>query len=190
ETHVFSASLVNSFRAGVSRSLGKINDPVSGDAAATDATLAIAPGAKATPQIPVSGLTTAYGLGGVNRFTHRGTSGQGAADAFLTHGTHSIKFGFAFERMRYNVLEQLSPNGRMNNYSLSDFLSNAPKQLNALAPGGSHDVAFRQSLFAGYIQDDWRARPNVTVNIGMRYEMTTLPTDANTIPGYTVNGYT
>ncbi len=190
ETHVFSASLVNSFRAGVSRSLGKINDPVSGDAAATDATLAIAPGAKATPQIPVSGLTTAYGLGGFNRFTHRWTSGQVADDAFLTHGTHSIKFGFAFERMRYNVLEQLSPNGRMNNYSLSDFLSNAPKQLNALAPGGSHDVAFRQSLFAGYIQDDWRARPNVTVNIGMRYEMTTLPTDANTIPGYTVNGYT
>ena len=63
-------------------------------------------------------------------------------------------------------------------------------QLNALAPGGSHDVAFRQSLFAGYIQDDWRARPNVTVNIGLRYEMTTRPTDANTVPGYTVNGYT
>ncbi len=190
ETHVFSPALVNTFRAGVSRALGKINDPVSGDAIATDATLAIAPGAKATPQIPVSGLTTAYGLGGFNRFTHRWTSGQVADDAFLTHGTHSIKFGFAFERMRYNVLEQLSPNGRMNNYSLSDFLSNAPKQLNALAPGGSHDVAFRQSLFAGYIQDDWRARPNVTVNIGVRYEMTTLPTDANTVPGYTVNGYT
>ena len=118
ETHVFSPALVNTFRAGVSRALGKINDPVSGDAVATDATLAIAPGAKATPQIPVTGLTTAYGLGGFNRFTHRWTSGQVADDAFLTHGTHSIKFGFAFERMRYNVFEQLSPNGRMNNYTL------------------------------------------------------------------------
>ena len=190
ETHIFSAALVNTFRAGMSRAIGKINDPVSGDAVATNSALAIAPGAKATPQIPVSGLTTAYGLGGFNRFTHTWTSGQVADDAFLTHGTHSIKFGFAFERMRYNVLEQLSPNGRMNGYSLSDFLNNAAHRLNALAPGGSHEVAFRQSLFAGYVQDDWRARPNLTVNFGLRYEMTTRPTDANRVPGYTTStGY-
>jgi Carboxypeptidase regulatory-like domain len=190
ETHIFSAALVNTFRAGVSRAIGKINDPVSGDKAATDPALAIAPGAKATPQIPVAGLTTAYGLGGFNRFSHAWTSIQVADDAFLTHGTHSIRFGFDFERMRYNVLEQLSPNGRMNGYSLTDFLNNAPHQLNALAPGGSHEVGFRQSLFAAYIQDDWRARRNVTVNLGLRYEMATRPTDANTVPGYTVNGYT
>ena len=190
ETHIFSAALVNTFRAGVSRALGKINDPASGDAVATNSALAIAPGAKATPQIPVSGLTTAFGLGGFNRFTHAWTSGQVADDAFLTHGTHSIKFGFAFERMRYNVLEQLSPNGRMSGYSLTDFLNNAPHRLNALAPGGSHEVAFRQSLFAGYVQDDWRVRPNVTLNLGLRYEMTTRPTDANRVPGYTTStGY-
>lgn len=204
ETHIFSPALVNTFRAGVSRALGKINDPVSGDAVATDSALAIAPGAKATPQIPVAGLTTAFGLGGFNRFTHAWTSGQVADDAFLTHGTHSIKFGFVFERMRYNVLEQLSPNGRMNTYKTLDcFLgvpdatcpnpdpvNGNPNKLNALAPGGSHEVGFRQSLFAGYFQDDWRARPNVTVNLGLRYEFTTRPTDANTVPGYTVNGYT
>jgi len=79
---------------------------------------------------------------------------------FLTKGAHAIKFGFAFEYMQYNVLEQLSPNGRMNGYSLSDFLNNVPHQLNALAPGGSHEVGLREKLFAGYIQDDWRVRPN------------------------------
>ena len=190
ETHIFSAALVNTFRAGLTRVIGKINDPVSGNAVSTDPTLAIAPGAKATPQIPVSGLTTAFGLGGFNRFSHAWNSLQVADDAFLTHGTHSIKFGFAFERMQYNVLERLSPNGRMSTYKLAGFLTNAPKQLNALAPGGSHEVGFRQSLFAGYIQDDWRLRPNLTVNLGLRYEMTTRPMDANRVPGYTVNGYT
>jgi outer membrane receptor protein involved in Fe transport len=191
ETHLIGASLVNTFRAGVTRVLGKINDPVSGDAAATSPALAIAPGAKATPQIPVPGLTTAFGLGGFNRFSHAWNSLQVNNDAFLTHGTHSIKFGAAFERMQYNVLEQLSPNGRMSTYgSLAAFLSNAPDKLNALAPGGSHEVGFRQSLFAGYFQDDWRVRPSLTVNLGLRYEMTTRPNDANKVPGYTVNGYT
>jgi outer membrane receptor protein involved in Fe transport len=191
ETHLIGTSLVNTFRAGLTRVLGKINDPVSGDATATNPALAIAPGAKATPQIPVPGLTTAFGLGGFNRFTHAWNSLQVNDDAFLTHGTHSIKFGAAFERMQYNVLEQLSPNGRMSTYSsLAAFLSNTPDKLNALAPGGSHEVGFRQSLFAGYLQDDWRMRPNLTVNLGLRYEMTTRPKDANTVPGYTVAGYT
>jgi Carboxypeptidase regulatory-like domain len=191
ETHIFNPGLVNTFRAGLSRVIGDINTPVSGDAVATDATLAIAPGAKAPPEIPVPGLTTAYGLNGFNKFTHAWNSLQLYDDAFLTKGTHAIKIGFAFERMQYNILEQLSPNGRMNTYSsLAAFLSNAPDQLNALAPGGSFEVGLRESLFAGYIQDDWRMRPNLTVNIGLRYEMTTRPTDSHNVPGYTVNGYT
>lgn len=189
ETHTFGSAIVNTFRAGLNRALGKINDPVSGDTVAKDAALAIAPGAKAPPQIPVSGLTTAYGLGGFNRFTHAWNSVQVNDDAFVTRGTHALKIGFAYEHMQYNVLEQLSPNGRMNTYpSLAAFLSNAPDQLNALAPGGSHEVGFRENLFAGYIQDDWRARKTLTVNLGLRYEMTTRPTDANQVPGYTVPG--
>jgi hypothetical protein len=195
ETHIFSPAVVNTFRAGINRVRGDINNPVSGSGAAIDPTLAIAPGATATPQIAISGgvLTTAIGLGGLNRFQHRWTSGQFYDDAFVTHGTHSVKFGFAFERMRYNVLEKLSPNGRMNAYKTVDcFLgvpdttcptpdptNGNPDQLNALAPGGSHEVAIRESLFAGYVQDDWRIRPRLTLNLGLRYEFTTLPNDAN-----------
>jgi hypothetical protein len=179
ETHTF-ASFVNSIRVAVSRVRGDINTPVSGNAIGTDNSLAVAPGAAATPQIAVSGLTTAIGLGGLNRFLHRWTSAQLYDDAFATRGTHSLKFGFGFERMRYNVLEKLSPNGRMNTYSsLAALLNNAPDKLNALAPGASNEVAIRESLIAGYIQDDWRFRSNLTVNLGLRYEFTTLPNDAN-----------
>ena len=119
ETHIFNPELLNTVRFGVSRVEGDINTPVSGDAVATDPTLAIAPGAKATPQIPIPGVTTAYGLGGFNRFTHAFNSIQAYDDAFITRGTHSIKIGFAFERMQYNILEQLSPNGRMSSYGVS-----------------------------------------------------------------------
>ena len=181
DTYVFTPALVNTVRVGLSRIRGDINSPVSGDKVATDTALAVAPGAIGPPQIGVPGvLTTAIGLGGLNRFLHRWTSAQAYDDAFLTRGTHSIKIGFAFERMLYNITEQLSPNGRKNNYAtLSDFLNNTPDTLNALAPGGSNEVAIRESLFAGYIHDDWRFRPNLTINLGLRYEFTTLPRDAN-----------
>ena len=122
ETHVFSSSIANTFRGGASIIEGLINAPVSGDAVATDAALAVAPGSVAPPQLPVSGLTTAYGLGGFNKFNHNWLSLQFADDAFITKGNHSMKVGVAFERMHYDVLELLSPNGRFNNYSTPDVL--------------------------------------------------------------------
>src|SRR5882757_1030629 len=190
ETHVFNSAILNTFRGGVSLITGLINDPVSGSAAGTNAKLAVAPGSVAPPQLPVSGLTTAYGLGGFNKFNHDWQSIQFYDDAFITKGNHSMKVGGAFENMHYDVLEQLSPNGRFNTYTLAKFLANAPNKLNALAPGGSHQVAFRENLFAAYFQDDWHIRKNLTLNLGLRYEATTRPTDANTVPSYTVNGYT
>ena len=191
ETHVFNSAVVNTFRGGVSLITGLINAPVSGSAAGTNSKLAVAPGSAAPPQLPVSGLTTAYGLGGFNKFNHDWTSLQFYDDAFITKGKHSMKIGGAFERMHYDVLEQLSPNGRFNTYStLPKFLSNTPNKLNALAPGGSTQVAFRESLFAAYFQDDWHVTKRLTLNLGLRYEATTRPKDANTVASYTVNGYT
>lgn len=191
ETHIFGPALVNTVRGGVSHITGLINNPVSGDKVATNSALAIAPGASAPPQIGVAGLTTAYGLGGFNRFNHGWNSVQVYDDAFYTRGTHTMKFGAAFENMHYDVLEKLSPNGRMNNYpSLAAFLNNNTDQLNAVAPGGSHQVAFRQDIWAIYAQDAWRMKPSLTVNYGLRYEMATKASDANSVPGYTVNGYT
>lgn len=182
ETHVFSPQLVNAFRLGVSRVRGDINLPVSGDAVAKNGALAVAQGASGPPQIPVTGITTARGLGGLNRFKHGWTSAQAYDDAFLTRRTHQIKFGFAFERMDYNIQEQLSPNGRLNTYgSLANFLTDTTDKLNAFIPGGTHEVGLRESLFGVYIQDDWRARSNLTLNLGLRYEMTTRPTNAHSI---------
>ncbi len=109
ETHIFSPRLVNTFRAGLSRLRGDINAPLSGTAVGTNKSLAIAPGAIATPQISVTGLTAAIGLGGLNQFFHRWTSLQINDDAFWNRGTHSLRMGFAFERMQYNILERLSP---------------------------------------------------------------------------------
>ena len=43
-------------------------------------------------------------------------------------------------------------------------------------------------VFSGYIQDDWKMRPNLTVNLGLRYEMSTIPYDGGKGPNTTDGG--
>ena len=42
------------------------------------------------------------------------------------------------------------------------------------------DLGIRQNLFALYLQDDWKLSPRLTVNLGVRYEGTTSPTEVGT----------
>ena len=36
---------------------------------------------------------------------------------------------------------------------------------------GNSSYTVNDTLFAAFVQDDWRIRPNLTVNLGMRYEL-------------------
>src|ERR1700737_1924530 len=62
--------------------------------------------------------------------------------------------------------------------SPSDFLTNKAKHFEAGIPSTITPREMRQTLIAGYIQDDWRFRSNLTFNIGLRYEMVTVLNDA------------
>jgi hypothetical protein len=178
ETHAFSPALLNSVRLGynrvatvTSKSLNAIN-PL-----AADTSLGSYPG-RAAPQISVSGLTAfAGGIGGLTTLHHTWNSYQVYDDLFWTTGAHSLKFGFVAERMQHNMLAPSKPNGVFSFGSLTSFLENTPLTFVGLVPGTFQKVGARQSLFGGYIQDDWRLRPYLTLNLGLRYEMVTVPTE-------------
>jgi Carboxypeptidase regulatory-like domain/TonB dependent receptor len=180
ESHIFSPTLVNVARVGFNRVVGLVNEPVRAiNPAAKDPALGVSAGLFA-PLFNVAGLTPAGGLGNPSFFGHHYNSYQAYDDVFWTRGKHALKFGFAFERMQYNVLSQLNRNGRFGRYaSVESFISNDPTTVALLDPSIRKEVGSRDSLFGGYIQDDWRFRSNLTLNLGLRYEALTLPTEAH-----------
>jgi hypothetical protein len=87
-----------------------------------------------------------------------------------------MKFGGTAERMQLNRISASSPAGFFKFGSLPDFLTNQPQRFTAgLTP--LYAKALRQTLVGFYAQDDWRFRPNLTLNIGLRWEATTVPTE-------------
>lgn len=180
ESHIFSPAVANIIRIGFNRAVGLVNEPVKAiNPAANDPALGVSGGLFA-PLINVAGITSAGGLGNPSFFGHHYNSYQAYDDLFWTRGKHSLKFGFAFERMQYNVLSKLNPNGRFGRYaSVESFIRNDQTTIALLDPVIRKEVGSRDSLFGGYVQDDWRVRTNLTLNLGLRYEMLTLPTEAH-----------
>jgi hypothetical protein len=178
ETHIFGPSLVNTVRAGFSRVLGVVNQSVSAlNPIAADPTLGSIPGHNAAI-LSVPGLTSTASVGSPSLNHHVLNSFQYYDDAFYNRGKHSLKFGFAAEHMQYNHRVQQAYNGNFSFGSLSDFLQDIPTSVLLLDPTKAGEVGTRQTLFGAYVADDWRVRPNLTINVGLRYEPTTLPTEA------------
>jgi hypothetical protein len=180
ETHTFSSFLVNTLRGGVSRITASASAPLSAINPLTkDTSLGTFDG-KTAPGIKVSGLTGFVGGFGANSASYYyWTSYQAYDDAFLIKGTHTLKFGFAFERMDSNTRHGTNPNGLFSFGSISDFLTDNPKSFAGLFQDYLPTFGMRESLFGGYLQDDWRVRRNLTLNLGLRYEMVTPYTEAH-----------
>ena len=141
--------------------------------------MGVSPGLFA-PLFNVAGLTPAGGLGNPSLFFHHYNSYQFYDDVFLTRGKHSFKAGFAYERLQYNVISQLNRNGRFGRYpSVESFIANDLTTVALLDPSIRKENGSRDTLFGGYFQDDWRIKSNLTLNLGLRYEMLTLPTEAH-----------
>lgn len=177
ENHIFNSHMTNAVRFGVNREFvnndisAKALNPLSGDP-----TLGAVPGKDASLVVVGGGITDLDGgLGSLATWLFRWTAYELYDDAFLTTGRHSIKFGGGFERMQDNLATLTSP-GTFKFGGFLNFLVNKPSQFSSslIDPGGR---GLRQSLFAGYVQDDWRFRSNLTFNLGVRYEMTTVPTE-------------
>ncbi|PYY20278.1 MAG: hypothetical protein DMG60_00775 [Acidobacteria bacterium] len=180
ENHTFSSQFLNAARLGFNRVVAlEGQTPAALNAAAGDPAFGTSPGLDAA-QVSVPGLVAfSGGLGGFSQHNYHYNSFQGNDDAFLTRGIHGFKFGASFERIQDNEFAVASPDGQFKFGSLANFLTNKPKSFQGVIPGALSERGIRESLFGVYFQDDMRLRRNLTFNLGLRYEMSTVPSEVN-----------
>jgi outer membrane receptor protein involved in Fe transport len=92
-----------------------------------------------------------------------------------SHGSHNVKSGVS---LTYYMNDQDSSFDYGGNYafnSLENFVQNRPNTYEGQAPGSTTARRWRQSLVGVYAQDDWSAKRNLTLNLGLRYEFITTP---------------
>ena len=179
ETHVFGSQFVNTVRVGVNRVVAAtLQTAPGGNPLGSDPSLGIASGLYA-PVIQVPGLTNfGGGLNGTSFGNYWFTSWQMYNDAFWSAGKHSIKAGFAFQRIHSDFILAANPNGVFRFNTLPDFLVNRPTSLQ-LQYGALTPRALRQNTFGVYIEDDYRPTENLSINLGLRYEPASVPTEVN-----------
>jgi hypothetical protein len=192
ENHIFSSSMVNTLRLGYARSDLASPSVSSSNALAKDTTLGMATGCTA-PGITVGGnglsanSATITGFGGFTNapgFYAKTGRLQVFDDVSRTAGKHNLKFGFMYLNNHDNWGQGAGCGGSASFTSEPDFLQNVPAKVRMprlppfVPPPTTHH--YRSSVFAGYAQDDWKMLSNLTVNVGIRYEMQSIPSETQT----------
>ncbi len=111
------------------------------------------------------GVFSAYPQGRVIKVT------QIQNNASWLHRNHTFLFGGEFDLQKTPVFGLFSYNGVLNYQNFSDFVQNGSAgdaYLNLA--DGNPAIPFTEDDVAVYFQDDWRATPNFTAHIGLRWE--------------------
>lgn len=154
-TRIFSPRLVNEFRTAYIRRF--LDFPERDPKSST---------------ITITGLTT---LGGLANFPQGRISNiyQGQDVATLTTGRHGLKFGFDVRNNRLFSRSGFDSKGTWTFNNLQDFMNNRAFSLLQAVNEASFDA--RQWTHFYFFQDDLKATKNLTFNLGLRYEYSTVP---------------
>ena len=172
DTHVLSANKVNQLRFGFNRSVAKVDLL---NQANISPSLSFIPG-QPFGHVSISGMSPLGTVVNDPRFFFM-NSYQPSDDLSITHGNHAFKIGVFIERFQWNTAAFNRIGGDYSFASLSDFLQAKVKSVVVPFPGSLPNRSIRATLFSGYFQDDWRATRRLTLNLGLRYELTTVPTE-------------
>lgn len=87
----------------------------------------------------------------------------------IVHGDHSLKLGGDIRLNRRNAASERQTTLQFG--SLGDLAANNPF---IESTGGNPMLHYANENFAFFIQDDWKVMPRLTLNLGLRYDVSTV----------------
>lgn len=173
ETHTFSSSAVNEARLGINR----IHITFTPSVNTNPTTLGISDGINANvglPQITVTSLGLTFG-GPAGEPQGRGDTLGVLSDTFsLLRGNHSFRIGGEFRRFINSNFS--GDTGSFTFPTLAAFLNDQASSF-AVTPGTRPSRVFTSAIGA-YAVDSWKLRPNLTAELGFRFEWNGAPVEA------------
>jgi Carboxypeptidase regulatory-like domain/TonB dependent receptor-like, beta-barrel len=170
ERHIFSPTVVNLARASFSR-------PV--ETAAQDtpqvSALVFEPG-QPNGRVAVAGTTIGpFMLLPYNLVPNHFIEGD---DIIWTHGAHNIRAGISVERVQDNTSSPQSLGGTYTFPGVLNFLEAAPASVSTPLVGQTNSFRqLRTTFLTPYIEDEWKIAKRLTLNLGLRYEWGSDPTE-------------
>ena len=189
ETHIFSPNLLNVVRAGYVRSdLGQTN---SGPAVENfDPALSFVTGLH-MGSLLINDLGRGNNIGGsgASDLARVQNSFEYSDDLTYITGRHSIKTGINLRRIQANGTNGVRRVGAFTLGGFDDLLLGNPGRLETQLPGSDDFRGYRQWIIGTYLQDDFQFRSNLTLNLGLRYEIATVLDEVNGKLSNHVNPY-
>ena len=104
---------------------------------------------------------------------------QAEDTAIITKGQHTMHAGFQVFRDRIDtfysgnagIAGQFGFNGQYTGLAEADFMAGLPYNVQGGIAGGTWGQ--RSTVYGAFFQDDWRVTHNLTVNLGLRWELHT-----------------
>ncbi|MBI3895215.1 MAG: TonB-dependent receptor [Acidobacteria bacterium] len=180
ETHVFSTATINSLRLGYTRPTTQSRNVPRIDIPRDLLFISDSPDFGQINIPRVSG----FGNGG-GPSSERFNSFQVSDDVVLQRGAHAVKFGTQIHRYHTDTFTNANRGGVWSFNSLESFLrapdgtEDKTTTLIGVLPDSDSTVHWRQTLLGVYINDSFKFRPNLQLDLGLRYEFSTLIHDLN-----------
>jgi len=183
DTHIFSPTLINEFRWGVSYNTNPIwNAFVNGPSFIQAAGLTNVTRDGRIPdvrQIPVVRFAQGAGITAIQvnnqRFFNEDLTTQWQDTVSKIAGKHSLRFGAEINQRRFRDQNQSADlfgnyqfTNRYTGFNFADFLLGLPSSINR-APFAEQRVD-KSIAYDFFIQDTYKITPSLTLNLGLRYE--------------------